>query len=697
MNGTSNSSSSIQLVWETIYRPAERISEIMYSAWTRGITFEANREFVLKSSTDNFELEISQLLPYRKYEIYVQGQVNATSNLSNVIIVRTLTDRPSSPPTHLTASAINPITVRLEWIQLGRETINGVQTQYSIIFSRTDRNAEHELLVSANLQSYDVTSLDEYTNYTFKIAAVNSAGTGVYSGYVSAQTMESIPTASPVILFLTKSPNSISLQLRPPNNRDDINGVITFYQLTYNGNGVDTEERSLECRPDSVDNYLTPVSANVTALEEGVEYNMKARIYTSVGGGPYSSFVAISTTETAPAGPPLLFSILILLSTSLTLSWSPPELNLQNGVIMGYVVHYHGLIVDIEERNFTTVSAVTNLTRLEEGALYEITICAFTQAGVGPCLEVVNRTREIPPSQSPQNVEVEVSGSTSLLVTWDPLSPIEENGVILRYSVVVVGRSHDTEVYELSTNSTAAYFTVGNLEEANEYSVSVSAVNSAGTGPYSTGVTAVTNEDIPSAAPEGVFGVGTETLILLIWDPPTAIDRNGEITKYEVMYFGVSVDKTKLLMSTTKLRAVISNLNPGDIYQIKIRAYTSQGPGPFSVIIPVKTYESTPTSPPKNITLIPMSSTQIRVTWQEIPLKHKNGVIRGCDISISQFNSTNDEVIVPIREEVKTYTIKNLEPSTSYSVRIRGRTQPGPGPYSQPISAATFKSLPASV
>ena len=499
-------------------------------------------------------------------------------------------------------------------------------------------------------------------------------------------------TASPVIVFLAKSPISISLQLRPPNNLENINGVITFYQLTYNGNDVDNEVKSLKCRPISVEYYLDPVNAILTRLEEGVEYTIKARVYTSVGGGPYSSPVVVPTTEIAPAGPPLNVTILILLSTSLTLSWSPPELNLQNGIITGYFVHYHGLRVDLQERNFTLRSSLTNLTRLEEGALYVITICALNKAGVGPSIEVVIRTREIPPGQPPQNVEVEVSGSTSLLVTWEPLSLTEENGVILRYIICVMGQGHDTAEYELIANSTATYLTIDNLQEGTMYSVRVAAVNSAGTGPYSIIIIIVTNEDIPSAAPDGVFGIGTETLILLTWDPPVAIDRNGEITKYEVMYFGTTVDRKRRIMFTTKLRIVIGNLTPGNIYHIKIRAYTSQGPGPFSDIVSIKTYESNPTAPPTNLTLIYVSSIQIRVTWQDIPLTHKNGVIIGCDICISTVNDPNNEKIIAISEEVRTYTIKNLEPNTSYLIKIRARTLPGPGPYSQVISATTVKS-----
>ena len=689
LNGFSFSNNSINIIWESITLPFGILSEIEYSLQIRDITFEPSSQYERTAISNKNQMSIIGLYPYRNYELYIEGRKDRTYNSSNTITIHTLTDIPSAAPSNLTEIVVNSTTVRLKWISPSRETHNGVLTKYSILYSRTDRRIEQEVLVSAVLQSYDVTNLAAYINYTFRVAAVTSAGTGVYSEYVSARTMESIPTAIPIIIFLAKSPTSISLLLRPPSNIEYVYGVITFYKLTYNGNGVDTEVRSLECRPQLVKYHLTPVNTNLTELEEGVVYNIKARIHTSVGGGPYSSFISVSTTETAPTGPPIQYSILSLFSTSLTLSWSPPELNLQNGVIIGYLVHYHGLLVDIEERNFTTRSALTNLTNLEEGALYEVTICAFTKVGVGPCMEIVNRTREIPPSQSPQNVEAEVSGSTSLLVTWDPLSLTEENGVILRYTIIVVGQGHDTAVYELNANSTVTYFTVENLEEANEYSVTISAVNSAGTGPYSTSVIVITNEDIPSF-PINLNGIGGEHVILIVWKPPPFNMQNGEILKYEVIYFGTLMDRTKYNLTTSELSIFINQLNPGETYHISIRAYTSQGPGPNSPIVSINTLELAPSGPPINITLRPISSTQIRASWVQPPLDERNGVIVGYDISITPEDKINQGDITSMNENILTYAINNLQPGTNYSVKIRAKTTPGAGPYSVQVTATTL-------
>ena len=689
LNGISYSTNSIQLTWNTVYRPIDRLSEIVYQVWIRDVTFLPLQIFQMTNTTMNIGLQMMRLLPFRNYEIYTIAVDNETTNTSNTIRVQTLTGIPSTSPS-LTALSTNAITIRLNLTLPSKETRNGIITGYSILYSRVD-NTEHIEMYTSEV-SYDVYSLQPFTRYRFRAAAITSAGTGVYTEYIYARTMESIPTGTPEIILIEKSSESILLQLIPPEDIEQINGVIISYTVKYKGIIIDTSEMTIIFFVNAT-GFLTPIEGNLTDLEEGVEYNIQARISTSVGGGPYSSAVTVTTIETAPTGPPLQFTITLQLPTILTLYWTHPELELQNGVITGYLVHYHGLSIDTEERNFTTQSVYVNLTNLEEGTLYEISVCALNRAGEGPCVESTNRTREIPPEQPPQDVQVEVNGATSFLVCWDNLLKSKENGIIVKYVITAVGQGHDTDVYEWTANSTANCYICENVQEANEYRVSMSAMNSAGTGPFSSAVLVVTDEDIPSAAPVELFGVGTENLILLVWDPPRDIDRNGEIVKYDVLYFGSSVNRTKIHMFTSKLRIVINNLCPGDTYNIKIRAYTLQGPGPYSRIVTVDTDETTPSAPPINVTLTPVSPTLILVAWQEPPLAHRNGAITGYDVSLLM-NGTSLTELIRVGESIRAYTYRDILANTTYSVRVRARTIPGVGPYSDAISATTYGKLP---
>ena len=681
------STNSIQLSWNTVYRPIDRLSEIVYQVWIRDVTFLPYEIFLMRNTTNNQSFKIIDLLPYRTHELYIIAVDNEITNTSNLITVQTLTGIPSTSPS-LTAFSTNPITVRLNLTLPSKETRNGVIIGYNIMYSRVDQSRVYDKQTNGITLKYDVTNLDEYTMYKFRTAAITSVGTGVYSEYVYVRTMESIPSARPNVVFIAKSSKVITLQLKPPDDIEDVNGVIISYTVIYRGITIDTDVSTNTILVNPLD-FLTPIEINLTGLEEGVEYNIQARISTSVGGGPYSSAVTVTTIETAPTGPPLQFRITLQLPTILTLYWTHPELELQNGVITGYLVHYHGLSIDTEERNFTTQYVYVNLTHLEEGALYEISVCALNRAGEGPCVESSNRTREIPPEHSPHNVQVEVNGATSLLVCWDTLLKREENGIIVKYVITAVGQGYDTGVYEWTANSTDRCYTCENVQEANEYRVSMSAVNSAGTGPFSPAVVVVTEEDIPSAAPVGVIGLGSEVFMIIVWTPPPLLEQNGAILKYELCYLGTTIDRTKKCLSLYVTLAVISSLHEGETYHIKVRAYTSMGAGPYSNIVTVDTDESPPSAPPTNVTLTAISSTQILVTWEEPSLSDKNGVITTYDISISPSNG-----LIQVEATLRTYTFRNLNHLTNYSVRVRARTLPGPGPYCDPVTATTLGKPP---
>ena len=102
----------------------------------------------------------------------------------------------------------------------------------------------------------------------------------------------------------------------------------------------------------------------------------------------------------------------------------------------------------------------------------------------------------------------------------------------------------------------------------------------------------------------------TSTTISLNWSEVPAIDRNGIITQYEVEYnqttFNVSTAQTVTVNSTMILftdenmaqsvivdimTALLSGLHEYVEYSIRVRAYTSVGPGPYSDAINVTTDE----------------------------------------------------------------------------------------------------------
>ena len=87
--------------------------------------------------------------------------------------------------------------------------------------------------------------------------------------------------------------------------------------------------------------------------------------------------------------------------------------------------------------------------------------------------------------------------------------------------------------------------------------------------------------------------VDSSTEIMVTWEEVAAIDENGVIINYEVQF--VPLQFTDILeldsINTTDLMIVISGLEEYVEYNISVRAYTSVGPGPFSVAVTNRTFE----------------------------------------------------------------------------------------------------------
>ena len=80
------------------------------------------------------------------------------------------------------------------------------------------------------------------------------------------------------------------------------------------------------------------------------------------------------------------------------------------------------------------------------------------------------------------------------------------------------------------------------------------------------------------------------TSVEVMWNEVPAIDQNGIITMYEVMYtplntFGGQISANTTNVSGSKLMVTLSYLQEFVNYSISVRAYTTAGQGPESTII----------------------------------------------------------------------------------------------------------------
>ena len=84
---------------------------------------------------------------------------------------------------------------------------------------------------------------------------------------------------------------------------------------------------------------------------------------------------------------------------------------------------------------------------------------------------------------------------------------------------------------------------------------------------------------------------------MVTWDPVPEIDQNGIITTYEILYGplitfnGLVIGGIANTTNGSESSLVITGLEEFVEYSIRMRAYTTVGPGPFSPVVSNTTFE----------------------------------------------------------------------------------------------------------
>ena len=100
------------------------------------------------------------------------------------------------------------------------------------------------------------------------------------------------------------------------------------------------------------------------------------------------------------------------------------------------------------------------------------------------------------PANPPDNVIATANSSTTIVVMWHEVPPIDQNGIITMYEVIYTPKEDfGGAIGTRTTNVTELSVLLMDLEENVNYSISVQAYNSIGPGPKSDPMSILTNED----------------------------------------------------------------------------------------------------------------------------------------------------------------------------------------------------------
>nr|XP_028567627.1 receptor-type tyrosine-protein phosphatase delta isoform X41 [Podarcis muralis] len=312
------------------------------------------------------------------------------------ITVKALPKPPGTPV--VTESTATSIT--LTW-----DSGNPEPVSYYIIQHKPKNSEElYKEIDGVATTRYSVAGLSPYSEYEFRVVAVNNIGRGPPSEPVSTRTSEQAPSSAPRnVQARMLSSTTILVQWEEP---EEPNGQIQGYRVYYT---MDPSQHVNSWLKHNVaDSHITTIGNLIPQKT----YSVKVLAFTSVGDGPLSSDIQV-ITQTGVPGQPLNFKAEPESETSILLSWTPPRSDTISNYDLVYKDGEHG-----EEQRISIDPATTyHLQGLKPNSLYYFRLSARSPQGLGASTaEISARTMQ---SMFAKNFHVKAVMKTSVLLSWE--------------------------------------------------------------------------------------------------------------------------------------------------------------------------------------------------------------------------------------------------------------------------------------
>ncbi|MYA75626.1 MAG: hypothetical protein F4Y27_13225, partial [Acidimicrobiaceae bacterium] len=609
-----------------------------------------------------------------------------------------------------------------------------------------DYSADNQRSVDGTSSNFD--GLTQGTSYTFRVAAVNDAGTGDWSDEASAS-----PAVAPGAvgnLKVTPGNKTLSVTWDAP---DDGGSPITGYTIRWVSTLLDRTQDEAEADGDAL-GYTITLKNN-----EG-SYSVTVIPMNAAGvGEPSTVAPGTSTTPTtvASSAPTNLREVQNDAGTEVTVSWTAPT---DTGGLD--IVNYQ-----ISSRTIDRVTGATSeWTTPSDVALPDPLTATISAPAItttpGNTLEFRVRadnttddsdpdtglgewaTGSIVPTTVPGAPTLVAAGvipaHNSLQVSWTP-NASDGGSALTGYKLSYSSGGAATEI---SVGANVTTYLITGLNNAYTYTVSVKAVNAKGDSPASdsqtgspipvpgaaSGVRAVVP---PQFEADGTTADNDGQSLDVTWNAPAdngtaALPGGGPVKNYVVVYrtsaipgpvsaddcpTGGAVAEGMTCAAgswtatsytaggtNTDRKLTIGSLTPGLSYDVSVQAENDAGLGPRAI------GSGTPANIPGAVATIGVESGYRLLTVSWTPAAGNGSDVTRYELRYAETNMQWRTVNIDAARNV--HVISGLKPDASYEVQIRAVNGIGTGPWSdsdtgtdgtQPHSGSTsgVPSAPSNV
>uniref|UniRef100_A0A8C6PLD9 Receptor-type tyrosine-protein phosphatase F n=1 Tax=Nothobranchius furzeri TaxID=105023 RepID=A0A8C6PLD9_NOTFU len=517
---------------------------------------------------------------------------------------------------------------------------------------------------------YSIGGLSPFSEYEFRVLAVNSIGRGPPSSVVETRTGEQAPSSAPLhVQARLLSSSNILVQWEPP---EEPNGQIQGYRIYY------SSEPSEQSSTWKIHNTDESRFTTISGLTPGLTYSLKMLGFTAVGDGPLSDVLQIKTQQGVPSQPSG-FEAEAELDTRIMLSWLWPG---QDPIISYELLYW-------EHRVTFNAAGSYAVDGLKPDTVYLFSLAARSERGLGLFTQPAEaRTTQSMLGAPPRKVVAEALNSTAVKVTWTPPLFIKQQtgGYHVICSRLKNGEPHSQPLVVDISNLQAQEAVISGLLPETTYSLTVSAYTTKGSGALSK-VKMVTTKGAVPGPPTMMISTMTGNTALIQWRPPK--ETVGEHVGYQLQFKRTDEESfTVKDFRKTDDHFTVTGLHKGAVYIFKLSAKNRAGTGE-EYIKQISTPEDVPSSYPQNLSVVALTSTSTKMAWEPPPLAERNGNITKYVVMFRDINGQHNNSNSTRETQM---TIQGLQPDTTYDIRVQAFTSKGGGSFSPSVQIKTMST-----
>ncbi|XP_070537583.1 tyrosine-protein phosphatase 10D-like [Ptychodera flava] len=552
---TTFNSTSLTVTWSMDENTTFDRFEIVYGSGSTDMIVEVN-------DTDVRRATLTDLVPGELYDIYIRSYSDDYESAdSNNVIQRTV----PMPPQIDDITTFNSTSLTVTWSMDENTTFD----RFEIVYG----SGSTDMIVEVNdtdVRRATLTDLVPGEMYVIYIRSYSDNYVSADSNYVIQRTVPMSPLVDDITTF-----NSTSITVTWSM---DENTTFDRFEIVYGSGSTDmiVEVNDTDSR-----------RATLTYLVPGELYVIYMRSYSD----NYVSADSNNVIQRTVPMPPLVDDITTFNSTSITVTWSMDE----NTTFDRFeIVYGSGSTEMIVEVNDTYIRRAT-LTDLVPGELYVIYMRSYSDNYVSAgSNNVIQRT--VP--MSPVVDDITTFNSTSITFTWS----MDENTTFDRFEIVYGSGSTDMIVEVNDTDLRRA--TLTDLVPGELY---VIYIRSYSDDYVSADSNNVIQRTVPMSPLVDDITTFNSTSITVTW----SMDENTTFDRFEIVYGSGSTYMIVEVNDTDVRRATLTDLVPGELYDIYIRSYSDDYESADSNNV----IQRTVPKPPVVDDITTFNSTSITLTW----------------------------------------------------------------------------------